>query len=159
MPHSTSSGSEQRAPSQNRAKGHNDHSADSHEEAAIEKFPDFESSSFYTSSTIQGRPSSGQNGYVNGGMSLSGDLWRPRRDSSAPRGGKLGASGQPGQQFRGHSRQKSINEALRNIRARGGSVSQNAHEIADALRAPVSPKLIVRNLAKTQLKYIYVQAC
>lgn len=44
---------------------------------------------------------------------------------------------------RGHGRQKSLSDALRTIRTRKGSVSQNAHEIADALRAPVSPKLVV----------------
>ncbi|KAG6029912.1 hypothetical protein E4U40_000221 [Claviceps sp. LM458 group G5] len=44
---------------------------------------------------------------------------------------------------RGHGRQKSLSDALRTIRTRKGSVSQNAHEIADALRAPVSPKLVI----------------
>ncbi|KEY64446.1 hypothetical protein S7711_05264 [Stachybotrys chartarum IBT 7711] len=43
----------------------------------------------------------------------------------------------------GHNRQKSLGEAFRTIRARNGSVSQNAHEIADALRAPVSPRLVI----------------
>lgn len=47
---------------------------------------------------------------------------------------------------RGHGRQKSLSDAFRTIRTRKGSVSQNAHEIADALRAPVSPKLVVRSL-------------
>ncbi|ODA77474.1 hypothetical protein RJ55_07103 [Drechmeria coniospora] len=42
-----------------------------------------------------------------------------------------------------HGRQKSLSDAFRTIRARNGSISQNAHEIADALRAPVSPKLVV----------------
>lgn len=41
------------------------------------------------------------------------------------------------------ARQKSLSEALRNIHNRRGSVSDNAHEIAEALKAPVSPKLIV----------------
>ncbi|KHN97815.1 uncharacterized protein MAM_04204 [Metarhizium album ARSEF 1941] len=44
---------------------------------------------------------------------------------------------------RGNSRQKSLSDAIRTIRTRKGSVSQNAHEIADALRAPVSPKLVI----------------
>ncbi|KAG6030076.1 hypothetical protein E4U41_000210 [Claviceps citrina] len=44
---------------------------------------------------------------------------------------------------RGHGRQKSLSDAFRTIRTRKGSVSQNAHEIADALRAPVSPKLVI----------------
>lgn len=56
-----------------------------------------------------------------------------------------------GQQFsqpsngytRSHGRQKSLSDAIRTIRTRNGSFSQNAHEIADALKAPISPKLVV----------------
>lgn len=142
MPHSTTSGSERRDHSQSRSKGHRDASVDSRE-ATTEKFPDFDSSSsFYNSGSgpAQGRPSSRQNGYANGSLALSsGERWTPRRESSA-RGVKWGATGTPS---RGHGRQKSITEAVRNIRNRGGSVSQNAHEIAGALKAPVSPRLIV----------------
>lgn len=66
--------------------------------------------------------------------------WLPvsRQDSQARSGLGWSASG------RSHTRQKSLGEALHTIRTRNGSVSQNAHEIADALRAPISPKLIVR---------------
>lgn len=144
MPHSTSSASERRDPSQNRSKGKRDASVDSRE-ATTEKFPDFDSSSsFYTSGAgptlAQGRPGSRQNGYSNGSSAPpSSERWALRKESSA-RGVKWGATGTPS---RGHGRQKSITEAVRNIRARGGSVSQNAHEIAGALRAPVSPRLIV----------------
>jgi solute carrier family 35, member E1 len=42
-----------------------------------------------------------------------------------------------------HARQKSLSEAIRNIRARRASMGQNALEIADALKVPVSPKLVV----------------
>lgn len=136
MPHSTSSGSERRAQSQSRTKAPRDASVDSRE-ATTEKFPDFESSSsIYNASPAQ-RP----NGYLNGAANQPGDNWRPRGESSA-RGARWvpSLSGQPA---RGHGRQKSINDTLRNIRVRGGSVSQNAHEIAGALRAPISPKLIV----------------
>lgn len=42
-----------------------------------------------------------------------------------------------------HGRQKSISEAIKTIRTRKGSVSANAAEIADALKAPVSVRLIV----------------
>ncbi|OCK80273.1 ER to Golgi transport protein-like protein [Lepidopterella palustris CBS 459.81] len=42
-----------------------------------------------------------------------------------------------------HGRQKSLSEALRTIRIRRGSVSANAHEIADALKAPISPRIII----------------
>jgi solute carrier family 35 protein E1 len=44
---------------------------------------------------------------------------------------------------RQHGRQKSLSEAIRNIRARRASMGQNALEIADALKVPVSPKLVV----------------
>ena len=42
-----------------------------------------------------------------------------------------------------HGRQKSLSEALKTIRGRRGSVRANAHELADALKAPVVPRLIV----------------
>jgi solute carrier family 35 protein E1 len=58
---------------------------------------------------------------------------------------------------RGHGRQKSLTDAIRTIRGRNGSVSQNAHEIADALRAPVSPKLIVRSIYRVPSKEYQVQ--
>ena len=43
-----------------------------------------------------------------------------------------------------HGRQKSLSDAIRTIRTRKGSVTANAQEIAEALKAPVSFKLIVR---------------
>ncbi|KAF5001453.1 hypothetical protein FGRMN_1049 [Fusarium graminum] len=54
---------------------------------------------------------------------------------------------------RGHGRQKSLTDAIRTIRGRNGSVGQNAHEIADALRAPVSPKLIFAFVSSLSLKH------
>lgn len=45
-----------------------------------------------------------------------------------------------------HNRQKSLSDAIRTIRTRKGSVSANAQEIAEALKAPVSIKLIVWGL-------------
>lgn len=56
--------------------------------------------------------------------------WPPRRNSNYARG---------------HHRQKSLSEAIRTIRTRKGSVSQNVHEITDALKAPVSARLTVRD--------------
>jgi solute carrier family 35 protein E1 len=72
------------------------------------------------------------------------DRWQARRDS-AP---KYWSNGNPAAAAGRHARQKSLNEAWKTIRAPGrrASVTQNAHEIADALKAPVSPKLIVRHL-------------
>ena len=60
--------------------------------------------------------------------------WQARRSSRAP--GPAGAR-------RGHGRQRSLSEAIQVIRERRGSISQNAAEIADALKAPVSPRLVV----------------
>lgn len=67
------------------------------------------------------------------------DRWQPRREQRTgyANGSVHGANTR-------HGRQKSLSEALRTIRTRKASVSQNAHEIADALKAPVSPRLIVR---------------
>jgi hypothetical protein len=43
----------------------------------------------------------------------------------------------------GHKHRRSVSEALNKFRTRQGSVSENAHELAEALKAPVSWKLIV----------------
>lgn len=73
-------------------------------------------------------------------LDLPTPKWPPRRDSSYPRPSALG-----GPKGGGHRRQKSLTEAIRAIKTRNGSVSQNVHEITDALRAPVSARLIVRS--------------
>ncbi|KAL8844073.1 MAG: hypothetical protein Q9205_001426 [Flavoplaca limonia] len=66
------------------------------------------------------------------------DRWQARKDHHiAWSNGHL--SGTPPK----HGRQKSISEAIRTIRTRKGSVSANAAEIADALKAPVSIRLIL----------------
>lgn len=82
-------------------------------------------------------------GHENGNATLS-DRWAPasRRENGGLNGGLMWSTGGRGH-ARGHGRQKSLSDAFRTIRARNGSMSQNAHEIADALRAPVSPKLVV----------------
>ena len=43
---------------------------------------------------------------------------------------------------RQHGRHRSLSDAFRNIRTRKASVSENAHEIAEALKAPISPKIL-----------------
>ena len=74
---------------------------------------------------------------ANGSTPVGG--WKPRRDSHVAWGnGHIGVTG-----VKGHGRQKSLSDAIKTIRTRKGSVSANAHEIADALKAPVSVKLIV----------------
>jgi solute carrier family 35, member E1 len=69
------------------------------------------------------------------------DIW-PARKSSNGSSGRRHPNGHAGGSTRGT--QKSISEAFEIIRTRRGSVSANAQEIAEALKAPVSFKLIVR---------------
>ena len=45
--------------------------------------------------------------------------------------------------FHKHKTNRSVSEALGSFRIRRGSVSENAQELAEALKAPVSYKLIV----------------
>jgi solute carrier family 35 protein E1 len=109
--------------------------------SSMEKFPDHVEPldgqppyMYSMSPTIAG------NGYANGPPAV--DRWQPRRDS-AFRGTSWNASASTG--GRGHGRQKSLSDAFHTIRTRKASVSANVHEISDALKAPVSPRLIVRN--------------
>ncbi|KAK0706585.1 triose-phosphate transporter family-domain-containing protein [Lasiosphaeria miniovina] len=99
-----------------------------------EKFPDFDTGhAFGTPNGREPSPRWQQNGATN--PNEHPDRWHPRRESRvrwAPR--------DPPPRSFGHGKQKSISHAIRQIRS--GSMSQNAHEIADALRAPVSYKLI-----------------
>jgi len=68
--------------------------------------------------------------------------WMPRRHSTRAARWS-GVNGGPPPYSTRHKRQKSLGEAFHNIRHRSGSVSQNAMEIAEALKAPVSPALVV----------------
>ena len=72
---------------------------------------------------------------------LDSERWQPRRENHV--------AWNNGQETR-HVRQKSLSDAIRTIRTRKGSVSANAHEIADALKAPVSVKLVVWALLSHQ---------
>ncbi len=130
MPHST------REPSLNRVSSKFSGDTRNNPRTSMEKFPDHVDSldvqSMYLSSPI-----ASNNGYISG--SASADRWQPRRDSAL-----RGPAWTNGQSSGGiHGRQKSLSDALRTIRTRRGSVSANVHEISDALKAPVSPKLIV----------------
>lgn len=146
MPHSTTSGSYSRESSVSRSNpkslaGLGDGEGEAN--SGLEKFPDHIDSP--SMRNLVGRPFSpgGLNGYgvgLNGAARLNGDRWMPAASRSV-RWSPLGSS--TPLPSRGHGRQKSISEAFRTIRDRRGSVGQNAHEIADALRAPVSAKLIV----------------
>jgi solute carrier family 35 protein E1 len=80
--------------------------------------------------------SSKQNGRTNG--AVANDRWQPRKESYS-----MWSSSSNSRSSMHHGRQKSLGDALRTIKGRRASVSANAQEIADALKAPVSPKLIV----------------
>lgn len=68
-----------------------------------------------------------------------GERWEPRRANYPPRDLK------PIRPQTKHRSRKSISEAISTIRTRNASVSANAQELAEALRAPVSYRLIVRS--------------
>lgn len=104
----------------------------------MEKFPDhIDIPQMGNGSAREPSPLHSPSTYSNG--SAAQDRWLPvpRRDNGHANGRQWSAAG------RGHGRQKSLSDAFRTIRARNGSISQNAQEIADALKAPVSPKLVV----------------
>ena len=72
---------------------------------------------------------------------LHSEKWAPTREYTPTRG-----NGQINGIPIGRNRQKSLGEAIRTIHARKASVSANAHELAEALKAPVSYKLVVRSI-------------
>lgn len=71
---------------------------------------------------------------------LHSGKWQQRRDSHLAWGDTNGHGVGSGSR---HGRQKSLSDAIRTIRTRKGSVSANAQELAEALKAPVSIKLVV----------------
>ncbi|KAL8831472.1 MAG: hypothetical protein Q9191_000844 [Dirinaria sp. TL-2023a] len=77
------------------------------------------------------RPLSKANG------SAYSDRWQHRRDNH------IAWDEGPPRGLARHKRQPSLSDAIRTIRTRRGSVSANAQEIAEALKAPISFKLIV----------------
>ncbi|KAI0479156.1 TPT-domain-containing protein [Xylariaceae sp. FL0804] len=149
MPHSTSSGSYARDPSIPRANSKAVGDPDSDANPGLEKFPDHIDAPSMRGFAARSISPGGLNGYgvgLNAGAQASGDRWLPRRDMATGKGLRWGSGfGQSAGLPRGHGPRKSISDTLRTIRGRGreGSVSQNAHEIAGALKAPISPKLII----------------
>lgn len=77
------------------------------------------------------------------------DRWQSRKNNHLAWGNGHASVSWP----REHSRQKSLGEAFQTIRNRKASVSENAHEIAEALKAPISYRVIVRR-SKDILRYI-----
>ena len=108
------------------------------------KFPAFQpdlmplEEEYGLTSSRSGSPSHAPTQPANGSAIPASDRWQPRRDS------RLGSSyASSNASTTRHGRQKSLSEAIRTIRTRKASVTQNAHELAEALKAPLSPRLIV----------------
>ncbi|KAJ9295319.1 hypothetical protein DTO271G3_6142 [Paecilomyces variotii] len=93
----------------------------------VDKFPDFHDDS-HEALTDKELPAL---------QYATNDTWQPRRGGHAPWAHAAGPRGSK------HRPRKSISEALTTIRTGNGGVSANAHELAEALRAPVSVRLIV----------------
>lgn len=72
------------------------------------------------------------NGRANGGPVAP--KWQPRRSSKVSWGANVHG---------GHERQKSISDAIGKIRDRRGSITEQAVDVAEALKVPVSPRLVV----------------
>ena len=80
--------------------------------------------------------------------------WQPRKEthtvtSSFGGNGYFGTTSENTTHGSRHGRQKSISEVIKNVRTRKGSIGHNAHEIADSLKAPVSPAITVSSLPKS----------
>lgn len=97
----------------------------------IDKFPPYEEE-FDTVAGLNGPHLSSTAKYP------PNDLWEPRKAGFYSREPPNGFTRNPK-----HRPRKSISEAISTIRTRNGSVSANAQELAQALRAPVSYRLIV----------------
>jgi solute carrier family 35, member E1 len=107
----------------------------------MEKFPDH-NETFAFPAEGRARSPNKSNGLAND-HNQNQERWHPRKEGvgdSTWMNGRASSGGRP------HGRQKSLSDAFRTIRTRRASVSANAQEIADALKAPVSPKLIVTDL-------------
>lgn len=117
---------------------------------SMEKFPDMDTSSFAGhSNDADPVPSASARRFSVTPQNSTPPLERwhnnvPRAPLPTPWLGKQNGNGERYQPIiRGHGRQKSLSEAYKTIRTRKASVSENMHEVAEALKAPVSWKLVV----------------
>lgn len=99
----------------------------------IDKFPDFKDETYDAAPQSPATHTSPPIRYI------ANDLWEPRKTGPFLRGPVNGP-------FRNskHKPRKSISDAISNIRTRNTSMSANVQELGQALRAPVSYRLIVR---------------
>jgi hypothetical protein len=86
------------------------------------------------------------------GDSLSGKNWPPRKSSVT------GWENRNGGGLHKHRAKRSVSEVFDNLRQRRGSISANTQELAEALKAPVSYKLIV-SLSPAGHKAIDINDC
>lgn len=98
----------------------------------IDAFPAFVDET--PEAATNGKPQEEQNGHDH--------TWQPRKAEYAGWDHHKPASK--------HRPRKSISETITTIRKRNASMSANAHDIAEALKAPVSYKLIVREPPTTR---------
>ncbi|KAM0713689.1 hypothetical protein Q7P37_010651 [Cladosporium fusiforme] len=107
------------------------------------KFPDLSHDDFveekFEEISRDGTPKPLPNGLPQGFH--SNERWPARRASNANNWNSWTNSSTAGKTR--HGRQKSLSEAIKTVRGRKASISENAHEIAESLKAPVSWKLII----------------
>ncbi|KAI9759395.1 MAG: suppressor of loss of ypt1 [Chaenotheca gracillima] len=127
MPHSVSTNVERRSSSSNLPLP---------EKSPTHSFPVFSNDHFQVPEQRKSPSPAAPIAYANG--PALNERWPPRKESSISWGNDVNR----GTGSR-HGRQKSLSDALKTIRTRRGSVTDNAHELADALKAPVSAKLVI----------------
>lgn len=97
------------------------------------RFPDLPPNSSLPEEPLEGDYDNSSSPQTNG--LAKEPYWQARTKDTKPRAnGGFGG---------GRKRQKSLSEALQSIRYRRGSVTENALELTEALKAPVSPRLVV----------------
>lgn len=117
-----------------------------------EKFPDLDPSVNFSSDLLRsqhGQDLAKSSAQATSPSKMNGMAqtasWQTQREGHLTWGeGSLNIAG-PRRQ---HGRQKSLSDAIRTIRGRRASVSENAHELAEALKAPLSVKLTVSSFLK-----------
>ena len=110
-----------------------DSSSDQPMASPLDKFPAFEESPVSTTNDPNSHLSPQDVRYT------PEEYWQPRKNGHISWDRPNGAP-PPSK----HRPRKSISEAITTIKTRNASVSVNAHELADALKAPISYRLIVR---------------
>lgn len=103
-------------------------------EHSVEKFPSFEHAR--SEEKPQQLPLSQENGVPISPLPVNN--WPVRKTSHA------GWAKRNSGELHKHQSKRSVSEVFDNLRQRRGSISANTHELAEALKAPISWKLIVR---------------